>query len=298
MIQKAISGFYYCASGGTVTACKARGVFRNENITPLVGDRGVFEGEEDGSGFVTELLPRKNEFTRPPIANLDRLLIVTSVVDPVPSPLVIDKLITVCEYKEIEPILVITKTDLGDPAELEKTYRGAGFHVAALSNLSGDYSEVRALLRDGISAFAGNTGVGKSSLLNNLCPELGLETGQTSRKLGRGRHTTRHVELYKLPGIDGWVADTPGFGSMDMARYELIRKEQLQYCFREFGPYLGACRFTGCSHTSEKGCAVIEALNGGEIARSRFESYRALYEDARQIKEWEQKDYRKVSEEK
>lgn len=279
-----------------MTACKARGVFRNEDITPLVGDRAVFEVEEDGSGFITELLPRKNEFTRPPIANLDRLLIVTAVVDPVPSPLVIDKLITVCEYKEIEPVLVITKTDLGDPSGLEKTYREAGFQVISLSNLGGDYSEVRKLLREGISAFVGNTGVGKSSLLNNLCPELELETGQTSKKLGRGRHTTRHVELYKLPGMEGWVADTPGFGSMDMARYELIRKDQLQYCFREFEPYLDHCQFTGCSHTTEKGCAVIAALNEGKIARTRFESYSALYEDARQIKDWEQKDYRKVSE--
>lgn len=298
LIQKAIAGFYYCFSDGEVYECKARGIFRNENITPLVGDQVRFEVEDAGRGFITEVLPRRNEFTRPPMANLDRLFIIASVADPVPSTQVIDKLITVCEYKGIEPIIVITKTDLGDPSRLSSIYRSAGYSVLMVTNQDDDYSIVRKALRGGVSAFAGNTGVGKSSLLNNICPELQLETGQTSKKLGRGRHTTRHVELYYLPGQDGWVADTPGFGSMEMARYVLIHKEDLAGCFREFEPYLGNCRFQDCSHTTEQGCAVLEAVRAGEIAASRFESYTVLYEEAKQVKEWERKDYRKVSDEK
>ncbi len=288
LITKAISGFYYCRCGDTVYECRARGVFRNEEITPLVGDRAVFEPEEDGRGFVTGILERKNQFRRPPIANLDKLLIVAAVRQPVPSPLVIDKLTTVCEYKEIEPVIVITKTDLGDGSELEEIYRKAGFTVISLSNLeTEDFAPVRECLRGCVTAFAGNTGVGKSSLLNNVCPRLQLETADISRKLGRGRHTTRHVELFYIEELSGYVADTPGFGTMDMAQYELIRKDQLQYCFREFEPYLNQCQFTGCSHTAEKGCRIRQALEDGEISRSRYESYLALYEEARQLKDWE-----------
>lgn len=326
-IVKAISGFYYCKTEGTVYECRGRGAFRNEKLTPLVGDQVRFEVEESEEqaaldesissraldaqvehaimplptsvyesgrgdamhgGFVTEILPRKNEFTRPPIANLDKLFIVASVAQPSPSTLVIDKLTTVCEYKEIEPIIVITKTDLGDSDELSALYRKAGFRVICLSNVeNGDYSEIRECLRGCTSAFAGNTGVGKSSLLNNVCPGLGLTTSHISQKLGRGRHTTRHVELFWLAEWNACVADTPGFGTMDMARYENIRKEQLQYCFREFEPYLEECRFTGCSHRTEKGCAVLDAVREGTVSASRHESYTVLYNEASQVKEWE-----------
>jgi ribosome biogenesis GTPase len=287
-IQKAIAGFYYCASGARVFECRARGLFRNENITPLVGDLVRFEAEEDGSGFITEILPRRNELLRPPLANLDQLVLVVSTRDPAPNLLVIDKLITVCEHKGIEPILIVTKTDLKTADSFCEVYRRAGFSVTPLSNVTTeDFGPVRELLRGKVSAFVGNTGAGKSSLLNRIDPRLGLETGQTSRKLGRGRHTTRHVELFYLPELDAFAADTPGFGTLEIARYEVIRKEQLQYCFREFEPYLEKCRFTGCSHTAEKGCAVLEALHRGEIAASRHASYCALYEDAKKIREWE-----------
>lgn len=294
--MKALSGFYYCLPDGMnavkdAVECRARGAFRNEAVTPLVGDRVHFETEGDGHGFVLEILPRKNEFTRPPIANLDRLFIVASVADPSPSLQVLDKLITVCEYKEIEPILMITKTDLGDAEPLRRIYESAGFPVLTVCNHSdadtAGSDAVRQYLNDGISAFCGNTGVGKSSLLNRLYPELSLATGDISQKLGRGRHTTRHVELYPIPGGNGWVADTPGFGTMELSQYDIIRKEQLQYCFREFEPYLGKCRFPDCAHIAEAGCAVLEALRDGAIMPSRHESYAALYAEARQIKEWE-----------
>lgn len=296
LIVKALSGFYYClpddaGSAGEPVECRARGAFRNEAVTPLVGDRVRFEIGDDGRGYVLEILPRRNAFTRPPVANLDRLFIVASVTDPSPSLQTIDKLLTVCEYKEIAPILVITKTDLGDPDPLRRIYETAGFPVLSVCNhadgAAGELDGVRAYLQEGVSAFCGNTGVGKSSLLNRLFPGLELATGDISQKLGRGRHTTRHVELYPVPGGNGFVADTPGFGTMELSQYDIIRKEQLQYCFREFEPHLGSCRFPDCSHTTEIGCAVLEALRAGEIMPSRHESYAALYEEARQIKEWE-----------
>lgn len=295
LIVKAIAGFYYCLSRGRLHECRGKGAFRNEEVTPLVGDRVEFlpgdtlpEEDPVPGGYVTRIQPRKNEFTRPPVANLDKLFIVAAVTEPTPSTLVIDKLTTVCEYKEIEPVIVITKTDLGDESRLRDIYVGAGYRVICLSNRETEnFDEVREELRGCISAFAGNTGVGKSSLINNLCPSLSLETAHISKKLGRGKHTTRHVELYPLPGLSGYVADTPGFGTMELAQYEIIHKEQLQYCFREFAPFVENCRFTGCSHTVEKGCAVLEGLREGKLSASRHESYAALYAEAKQIKDWE-----------
>lgn len=289
LIKKAIAGFYYVNVDNHCYECKARGVFRNRDQSPLVGDSVVIEIDENEKGVITEVKKRKNEFLRPPIANLDKLFIVTSTCDPSPSLLVIDKLIAVSEYKEIEPIIVITKTDLRESEDLYQIYHNSGFKVIALSNMqSDDFGEVKSELSGCISAFTGNTGVGKSSLMNNLFPSLELETSDISKKLGRGKHTTRHVELYALDGVDGYVADTPGFGSMETMRYDVIYKDQLQYCFREFEPYLNKCKFTGCSHTVEKGCAVLDALSDGKIEQTRFDSYVTMYEEAKQIKEWEQ----------
>ena len=192
------------------------------------------------------------------------------------------------EHKGIEPVLLITKSDLQSPEEIRRIYRHAGFRVFVVNTMEdGDLTEVKELLRGKVCAFTGNTGVGKSSFLNRLAPQLALKTANISQKLGRGRHTTRHVELFRLEELDCYVADTPGFSTMDLARYDVILKEDLQYCFREFAPYLSDCRFTGCSHTVEKGCAVLKALDEGKIEPSRHESYKALYEEAKQIKEWE-----------
>lgn len=296
LILKAISGFYYVFSNedNCLYECKAKGAFRNESKAPLVGDVVWFEDLNDVSekgnrlGIVSKIDERKNEFRRPPIANLDKLFIVASVKDPFPSLLVIDKLITVCEYKSIEPVIVITKTDLNSPEELSQIYKQAGFHTVSLCNLKGEgVEEIGELLKDCTAAFAGNTGVGKSSLLNNICPKLSLLTADISKKLGRGRHTTRHVELFYVKELSCYVADTPGFGSMELMEYEIIRKEELQYCFREMAPYIDKCKFTGCSHTVEKGCAVLKAIEEGRIQKKRHESYCELYETAKQLKEWE-----------
>lgn len=293
LITKAVAGSYCVLCDEEKYECKARGSFRNKGESPLVGDYVDFEPENGFRGVITDIHERKNSFLRPPLSNLDKLFIVTSICEPAPSYIILDKLITICEYKDIKPIIVITKIDLKDSVELERIYTKAGFDVISISNVRdaqpSDLELLRAKLSGGISAFAGNTGVGKSSLLNNLYPKLALETSHISKKLGRGRHTTRHVELFRLEDTDGFVADTPGFGSIELMQYDIIMKDKLQYCFREFVQYLNKCRFTGCSHTVEKGCAVLEAYSRGEIEPTRLDSYRAMYEDAKEIKEWEHK---------
>ncbi|MGI5958860.1 MAG: ribosome small subunit-dependent GTPase A [Massiliimalia sp.] len=290
LIVKALGGFYYVETAEKIFECRARGVFRKRETSPVVGDQVVIEGDEKGKGTVVQIKERKNFVVRPPLANLDQIFIVSSMCEPVPNTTVIDEFIAMSEHKGIEPILVFTKSDLKDPGQLEQVYRNAGFQVLCVDNLKGGFEQqAKQLLAGKISAFTGNTGVGKSSFLNALYPGFGVQTGEVSQKLGRGRHTTRHVELYKLEDIDAYVADTPGFSSMDLMQYDVIRKDQLQYCFREFEPYWDQCRFTGCSHTVEKGCAVLEALAEGKISQSRHDSYVALYDQAKQIKDWELK---------
>ncbi len=286
-ILKSISGFYEVEADGILYTCKARGVFRKTGTTPLVGDYvHITADSADGEGTVDEVLPRRNALARPPVANLDNLFIIVSVCEPEPNALVIDRLTAIAEYKKIEPILVVTKSDLGSAERLLETYRKAGFRTFCVGEDDrGDVAEMRELLRGRISAFTGNTGVGKSTLLNALDPTLSIATAQISQKLGRGRHTTRHVELYRTCG--GYVADTPGFSALDIENGEFIHKDELQYCFREFAPYLGECRFTSCAHVRDKGCRVLEALQAGEIAQSRHASYAALYEEAKQIKDWQ-----------
>lgn len=281
LIMKAISGFYYVETADGLLECKAKGVFRKKGITPFVGDMAEVE-----DNTVVNILPRKNELLRPPAANLDQALMVVSASSPEPNLLVLDKLIAVCEYKDIEPVLVITKTDLSDGEWLCKLYRNAGFKVISTNTGMDNVDEIRSLLKDKMTLFIGNTGVGKSTLLNRLFPELQLATAEISTKLGRGRHTTRHVELYPL-AEGGYVADTPGFSTVELEQYDRILKGDLQYCFREFQEYLGECKFLDCSHRVEKGCAVLEALKQEKISQNRHESYCALYEDAMKIKEWE-----------
>ena len=286
LILKGIGGFYYVKAGDTVYECKARGVFRRNAITPLVGDHVKLLIEENQSPVIAEILPRKNSFIRPPMANLDQLVLVAATCDPAPSTLVIDKIIAAAEDKGISPILVISKIDLEQAQWLRDIYEPIGFPVVLVSSATGEgVEQVKELLRGKITAFTGNSGVGKSSLLNQIDRRFCLETGEISRKLGRGRHTTRQVELFPLEG-GGYVADTPGFSAIQMERYDVVHKEQLPYCFREFEPFLDQCRFPSCSHTCEKGCAVLEAVREGKISRSRHESYVALYQEVKDWKEW------------
>lgn len=286
LVIKGIGGFYYVQCGDKLYSCRARGKFRKDRISPCAGDRVTFTADENDEGYLAEILPRKNVLVRPPLANLDKLFIVSSVSDPQPSTLIIDKTIAAAEIKGIEPVLVFTKTDLDDPSVLREIYGNIGIRCYFVSTVDGvGVDALRPELKGCISAFTGNSGVGKSTLLNALMPELVLETGEISRKLGRGRHTTRHVELF--PVEDGYVADTPGFSTMDIERYELFRKEELPQGFREFEPYLGQCRFTSCAHTCEKGCAILEAVEAGEISRSRMESYITMYNEVKDIKEWQ-----------
>lgn len=287
-ILKGIGGFYYVEAEQTIYECKARGVFRKRGTTPLAGD-WVQICIDNNTGTIEEIFPRKNMLVRPPCANIGQMFLVTSVCDPSPNLLVLDKMIAVAEDQEMEPILVISKTDLQSPHELENIYRKVGIQVIEVSSVSGQgIAQIKMLLKDKISVFTGNSGVGKSSLLNCISPEFRQETGIISSKLGRGKHTTRQVELLKLP-CGGYVADTPGFSTMDMERYNIVKKEHLQYCFREMKPYITQCKFSSCSHTCEKGCAVLRAVEQGEITQSRHNSYTAMYEQVKDKKEWERK---------
>ena len=288
-IIKGIGGFYYVESADTIYECKARGSFRKQGLSPLVGDDVEFTVNENAENTIDKILPRKNQLVRPPLANLDRLFIIASIVDPKLNTLIIDKLIAIAEYKNIEPIIVITKADLDDGYdEYVNIYKNAGFRVIVCDNTNGSGSdEVKELLKGKISAFTGNTGVGKSSLLNQICPELSLATGETSKKLGRGKHTTRHCELFKVDG--GYIADTPGFSSIDFEKCERIYKEDLPECFREFREFLGGCKFTSCAHINDKGCAVCEAIKQGKISESRHNSYISMYDDVKDFKQWEKK---------
>lgn len=289
LVRKGIGGFYTVETPQGDFTCTARGKFRKERISPYAGDRVRITAEEDGTGALEEILPRKNFLARPPIANIDQLFIVSSLRDPYPEPLIIDKTIAVAEMMDISPVLVLTKTDLDDPSELKAIYDLAGVPCLVVSSKTGDgVDPVRQLLRGKISAFTGNSGVGKSTLLNAVFPHFDLKTGEVSQKLGRGRHTTREVELYKLQD-GGYVADTPGFSTFDIERYRLTDKEKLAFGFREFAPYLEECQFSSCSHTCEKGCAILQAVEEGKIPRSRFESYCAMYEEIKDVKQWQQK---------
>ena len=286
-IIKGIGGFYYVETADSVYECKLRGNFRNQNITPLVGDNVEISLGENTDNRIETVLPRKNSLVRPPLANLDQLFIVSSTVEPAVNTFIIDKMIAIAEYKSIEPIIVFTKIDL-DASYLayEEIYINSGFKTIVCCNNDGRGAEqVRELLKGKVSAFTGNTGVGKSSLLNAIDSDLALKTGETSKRLGRGKHTTRHCELFKVNG--GYVADTPGFSSLEFERCELILKDELFGCFREFEPYFGKCKFSTCAHINEKGCAVCEAVKVGSIQKSRHESYVQMYNEVKDIKEWE-----------
>ncbi|GAA6455711.1 ribosome small subunit-dependent GTPase A [Flavonifractor plautii] len=290
IILKALSGFYYVDGGdGVLVACRGRGKFRHQRITPLVGDRVIFTPLDSGAGILDEILPRRNEFQRPAVANIDQLVVIASGAIPVTDPFLIDRVVSIAEGRNCQPVICINKCDLDAAEELYQTYRAAGFPTLRVSAETGEgLEELSGAIAGKVSAFTGNSGVGKSSILNALEPGFRLQVGEVSDKLGRGRHTTRHVELFRLRS-GAIVADTPGFSSFDTEEIELRRPEELQYTFREFAPYLEQCRFTGCSHVKEKGCAVIAAVKAGEIAPSRHASYVRLYQQAKEVPEWERK---------
>lgn len=287
-IVRSISGFYDVVLPEETVTCQARGILRKDGMTPLTGDM-VRITRQKGKGMIQEVLPRKNSFVRPAVANVDALLIFAANVNPVTEPFLIDRVTAIAGNKGVESILCVNKTDLDEAEELCRIYTHAGFRVIATSAQTGaGLGELREALQGKLTAFTGNSGVGKSSVLNRLCPDLALPTGEVSEKLGRGRHTTRHVELFALDSST-FVMDTPGFSSFDTDQMDVILKENLQYAFPDFGRYLGACQFHDCSHRKEPGCAVRAAAEHGEIEPSRYDSYLRLYEKAALYKQWEHK---------
>ena len=295
---------------GRVVASRAKGNFRHEGVSPLVGDRVRVQYDDsavarytaaqppkndDGGGVVIEeILPRANALIRPPMANLGILFITFAAAKPAPVTETIDKLIAIAEHNGIEPVPVICKSDV-DPdraAELAEIYRHAGFTVFSLSAARSEgVEELRAWINENlggrVAAFAGASGVGKSTLMNALYPSLGLVTGEISAKIARGKHTTRRVELYPVSG--GFVADTPGFSMLDFVRFDFFKKENLPLAMREFLPYIGACRYTKCTHTKEQGCAILDAVKAGEIAPSRHQGFLAMYEALKNKHDWSKK---------
>ena len=285
-IVKALSGFYYVNTPEGQIPCRARGKFRKDGISPLVGDWVEVRLLEDGTGMVWEIAPRRNAFLRPAVANIDQMVIVASQAVPMTDPFLIDRICAIAELKNCQILLVINKCDLASPEPLERIYAQAGIPTCCVSAETGaGMEQLVSSISGKLSAFTGNSGVGKSSILNRLDPRFALHTGEISEKLGRGRHTTRHVELFSL-ACGGEVVDTPGFSSFDAEELNLELKEALPETFREFLPYLDKCRFVGCSHTKEKGCAVLAAVKAGEIPPSRHQSYCRLHEELRTLRAW------------
>lgn len=285
-ILRSVSGFYDVQTQDGVISCRARGILRKQRIMPITGDIAQISVEQ-GKGMIEGILPRTNGFIRPAVANVDALVIFAANTNPVTEPFLIDRVAAIAGEQEVPVYLCVNKCDIDPALDLVRIYQHAGFPVIRASAETGEgVEELRKLLQGKLTAFTGNSGVGKSSMLNRLCPQLNLPTGEVSQKLGRGRHTTRHVELYALDG-ETYVADTPGFSSFDTDQMDLVLKENLQYAFRDFGNFLGKCQFHDCSHRKEPGCAVSAAVAAGEIEKTRYESYLRLYEKANQRKSWE-----------
>ena len=287
-IQKALSGFYYVDTGSELLTCRARGKFRKDGISPLVGDRVEVRELGNGDGFLEKILPRRNAFARPAVANIDQLVVIASGATPRTDPFLIDRVAAIAALKGCEVIILLNKCDLDSADELYGIYRAAGFQTLRVSAETGEGLEaLKPLIAGKLSAFTGNSGVGKSSILNALDSEFHIQVGEVSNALGRGRHTTRHVELFRL-SCGAEIVDSPGFSSFETDELNLELKHRLPETFREFGPYLDRCRFVGCSHTKEKGCAVLEAVRRGDIQKSRHDSYLRLYEELKPLKDWQE----------
>ena len=288
-IEKALSGFYYVNSGSEILQCRARGKFRREGMSPLVGDWVQVRELGNGEGFVEAIEERKNVFARPSAANIDQLVVIASAAIPVTDPYLIDRISAIAALKACQVLLVLNKTDLDPAEELFELYNGSAIPVVRVSAETGEGMDtLRRAIAGKLSAFTGNSGVGKSSILNALAPQFDLPVGEVSKALGRGRHTTRHVEMFAL-NSDTWVIDTPGFSSFDAEELDWELKQHLPETFPEFAPYLGDCRFVGCSHVKEKGCAVLQAVKEGKIPQSRHRSYVRMFDELKTLKEWERR---------
>ncbi|MBQ4582305.1 MAG: ribosome small subunit-dependent GTPase A [Oscillospiraceae bacterium] len=288
-IEKALSGFYYVNTGSEVLQCRARGKFRREGMSPMVGDWVQVRELGNGEGFVEAVEERKNIFSRPAAANIDQLVIIAANAIPVTDPYLIDRISAIAALKGCEVLVVLNKCDLDPAEELYAIYRASAIPVLRVSAETGEgLDELRQAIAGKLSAFTGNSGVGKSSILNALDPAFALPVGEVSKALGRGRHTTRHVEMFSLGG-DTYVIDTPGFSSFDTEELNLELKRRLPETFPEFAPYVDECRFVGCRHVKEKGCAVLAAMKEGKIPRSRHASYVRLAEELKDVNEWDKK---------
>ena len=285
--MRALSGFYDVRSEGALIRCRARGRFRLDGLSPLVGDRVELETEDGGDGVICRVLPRRNAFDRPAVANVDDLVMLLSAALPVTDPYLVDRVTVRCEKNRCGVLLVINKCDLDPGVRLREIYRSTGYGVFPVSARTGEGLDgLRRAIRGKVCCFTGNSGVGKSSLINALAPGLAIPVGEVSRKLGRGRHTTRHVELFDIGG-GTLLADTPGFASFGDENETPILKEELPDLFPEFAPYLHACRFDDCTHRSEPGCALRDAVEGGQVHPSRYGSYLRLYGEAEKYERWE-----------
>ena len=290
MLLKAVGGLYYAETPSGIYECRARGIFRKRNISPCAGDRVVLSDISGNTAVVDDILPRKNSLIRPPLANLDYIVFVISTCEPPPNLTLLDKFLAIAEFKRIKSVIAVTKLDLLRDNSLAEIYHNSGAELLEIDYADPDsYMKLYNMLDGKLAAFTGNTGAGKSTLLNHIDSRLEIRTGEISKKLGRGRHTTRNVELYKLEN-GGYIADTPGFSTFETRKYDIIMKDELADCFPEFREYEGKCRFPDCAHLKEKGCAVLEAVENGVIPKSRHNSYAEMYEEAKQIKEWEIKE--------
>ena len=288
-IVKALSGFYYVSCNEQVYECKARGKFRLDGASPLVGDRVSFAVDGNKKGYIEKVFDRKNSFIRPAVANIDSLVFVAANTNPITDPFLIDRVSVIAEEAACELIVCINKIDIDPADELYDIYTRSGFITLRTSAQTGEgISQLKAELSGKICAFTGNSGVGKSSILNSIVPPFNIEVAAVSAKLRRGKHTTRHVELYDI-GNGTFIADTPGFASFEIEMMQAIEKQELQHDFREFKKYIGECRFNDCAHLKEPGCAITEALQRGDIMLSRYQSYKRLYELSAQNNFWETK---------
>ena len=288
-IEKALSGFYYVNTGSEVLQCRARGKFRREGMSPLVGDWVEVRELGSGEGFVEAVEERKNVFSRPAAANIDQLVIIASAAIPVTDPYLVDRISAIAALKGCQVLVVLNKCDLDRAEELYDIYSDSAIPVLRVSAETGEgMEELRAAISGKLNAFTGNSGVGKSSILNSLEPGFSLPVGEVSKALGRGRHTTRHVEMFALGG-DTYVIDTPGFSSFDTEELNLELKQHLPETFPEFAPFVEDCRFVGCRHIKEKGCAVLQAVKDGKIPRSRHASYVRLADELKDVHEWDKK---------